>query len=455
MDRKYLDREFYELLIMDMHCLRDKNSVVMVPGFDQAISAGEIMDTGRIVRIVLGFEPLKTQEIAEEFASLASCLSEIGQWYHITGSEFGTKPDKSTLKEPGAMDVWSKYISDYKGFDSTRKGIKGSAPDLLAFMCYRYCKYEAIGAPEMILLNAARELSYAYIINGYSIKAERIDLLMDERDSRSYFPEKKDLDLDEFRRIANYLEDPENITTAKAAEFHQRSESDEDTENLYREYIETRSQDLPYFYMDALQLKYGFGEYDPINEKEIAEDFSDLYKVTITEELVKGILDDALYMIRHEPEPFDEITVNDKFPDGLPGNLKGKDLSWDMISRNIYSYTEEGEMDEYLSETFGDADYVTVPDMESIYYTYSPRWTDIAGLDTVLTNVNVLDYRGMAEFILEKLDKMGVCIVNKFFRHDMIKPSDIYDYSYLDPGLAMKIIRDNPLKLMEKIKASH
>ena len=56
MEKKYIDKEFFELLIMDMHCLRGKDDVVLVPGIDQAASAGEIMDAGRILRIELDFE---------------------------------------------------------------------------------------------------------------------------------------------------------------------------------------------------------------------------------------------------------------------------------------------------------------------------------------------------------------------------------------------------------------
>lgn len=238
MNRKFLDKDFYELFIMDMDCFRDKDNVVLIPGFDQAISAGEIDDTGRILRIIPDFDPEKTQEIAIKFAALVSCLAEIGQWYHFTGLEFGSKPDEADLHEPGAMDVWDKYISGYKGFDSYDERITGNAPDLLAFMCYRYCKYEAIGAPEVILLNAARELSYAYIINGYARKAERIDMLMDQRETRSYFPERDDLTIDDFRKMARFLDDMENVKTNKSRIFYNKTRTDKAIEKLYKELLE-------------------------------------------------------------------------------------------------------------------------------------------------------------------------------------------------------------------------
>ena len=247
MEKKYIDKEFFELLIMDMHCLRGKDDVVLVPGIDQAASAGEIMDAGRILRIELDFEEEKTGEIASRFADLANSLREIGQWYLISGSEFGVKPEPSALHESGAMDVWAKYISDYKDFDCSWEGImdycklhgiKGNACDLFAFMCYRYCRYESMGAPEAVLLNAARELSYAYIINGYARKTEKIDMLMDERDTRSYFPERNDLTIDDFRKMANFLEDIDNVKSRKSAIFYNRTRSDSAIEKLYRELIE-------------------------------------------------------------------------------------------------------------------------------------------------------------------------------------------------------------------------
>ena len=246
MERKYIDKEFYELLIMDMYCLCDKDGVVLVPGMDQAASAGEIIDTGRILRIELDFEPEKMGEIASGFANLANSLSEIGQWYSLSGSEFGVKPEPSALHEPGAMDVWAKYISGYKDFDSSWEGImeyckihgiKGKACDLLAFMCYRYCKYESLSAPEAVLLNAARELSRVYIINGFSKKTERIDMLMEERDTRSYFPEKTDLTPDDFRKMAHYLDDTDNVRGRKSQIFYNRTRSDRAIEKLYRELI--------------------------------------------------------------------------------------------------------------------------------------------------------------------------------------------------------------------------
>ena len=218
--------------------------------------------------------------------------------------------------------------------------------------------------------------------------------------------------------------------------------------------IEQARHRIPDLYSDALALKYGFGVYDPISEKEIAEIYSEENNIKMTEDLVYGIINDALFMVNYEPEEFETINLSEELPADISDSLHGKDLSWNMIARMIYGYTEEDEMDRFLSETFGDADYVIAPRIDSIYFTYSPRWTDIAGFDTVLTNIDVLDYRGMAEFVINKLDKMGVCVVCDVFRLKKIQPDYIYAYAYLETDLAMKIIRDNPIRLIEKIKQS-
>lgn len=218
--------------------------------------------------------------------------------------------------------------------------------------------------------------------------------------------------------------------------------------------IKAKMHRLPDLYMDALQLKYGLNDYDPISEKEIAEIFSDENRIKMNGDLVSGIINDALFMIDHDPAEFDPIVLSEVMPAGLPGSLCGKELSWNMVLRKLWDYTDENDLENYLSEAFGDADYVIVPWISDIYFSYSPRWTDVAGFDTELTAVEVLDYRGMAEFMIEKLDKMGICIVSNLRCKKEIRPEDIYQYAYLDTDLAMKIIHDNPVKLIEKIGQS-
>ena len=244
MAERFVDKEFYGMCIDDvLVCLCDKEHVAIFPGFDEAASKGEVIDRGRFLRIELDFTEEMIDPISRRFQRLAQSLAEIGQWYLQTGTKFGMKPDEKALREPVAMKVWNTYISGYKDFDISREGIasyckahgiEGKAPDLLAFMCYRYCTYESIGAPEIVLINAARELACAFVINGFSIKTERIDMLMEERDVWSYFPERKDLDLRDFMRIADLLQDPDYRTTRKASIFYQETRTDEDIKQLYK-----------------------------------------------------------------------------------------------------------------------------------------------------------------------------------------------------------------------------
>lgn len=216
--------------------------------------------------------------------------------------------------------------------------------------------------------------------------------------------------------------------------------------------IESRVKNLPDLYSDALFLRYGLGEYDPITESEIAEIFADENRIPMTGDLVSGIIRDALFMIKSLPEESEPVNISDELPAGIPGDLQGRELTWNMIARILRSYKNDDELDEYLYDTFGDSDYVIVPRIDSIYFTYSPTLYDIDGYDTVLTNSDVMDYRGLAEFIIEKLDKKGLCIVSDIEHKKTIDPADIYAYAYLETSLAMKITKDNPLKLIAKIK---
>ena len=220
------------------------------------------------------------------------------------------------------------------------------------------------------------------------------------------------------------------------------------------EILDSRLSLLPFLYLDAISLSFGLGEYSPISDKEIAEIFSDENGVTFTEDLVSGIIKDALLMLRSLPEYHPVIDLDKEIPGGFPEDIHGAELTWGEIKRLLYSQMDEASIDEYLTEEFGDADYVIVPRIDSIYTTWSPVWTDPEGLDTVLTNGDVWDYRGMAEFIIEKLDKKGLCIVRNISYAKELRPEDIYLYAYLDKDLARKIVYDNPLELIKKIRQS-
>lgn len=214
--------------------------------------------------------------------------------------------------------------------------------------------------------------------------------------------------------------------------------------------IQNRVKCLPELYSDALSLRYGLGEYDPITESEIAEIFSDEYRVTMTEDLVSGILRDALFMIKNFPEEFEPINLSEELPREFLKGLHCAELTWPEIKRILYSFS--GIIDEYLPKRFGDADFVIVPRIDSIYTTWYPVWTDPDGFESFLTDSDIQDYRGMAELIIEKLDKMGLCLVRNILSVKQISPEDIYLYAYLDNDLAGKIIHDNTLELIKKIR---
>jgi hypothetical protein len=214
--------------------------------------------------------------------------------------------------------------------------------------------------------------------------------------------------------------------------------------------IAAKASLLPDIYKDAHELRYGLEDYDPIDAKEIAEDFKEHYQIPMTESLVSQIINDALHMVNHDMEIFPEINIKDELPD----DLKYAKLSWDMIINFLAKYQSEDELEESLNEQFGDKDCVIVPSIAQLYYTYTPIWYEVAGLEHPLSVVDVVDFRGVAEFVIRKLDEMGFCIVSDIFRPGVIRPIDIYRYAYLNTDLAMKVIHDNPIKLLQKMKKS-
>ncbi len=216
--------------------------------------------------------------------------------------------------------------------------------------------------------------------------------------------------------------------------------------------IEKKHALLPDIFSDALALRFGLDGYDPISDKEIAEDFRVTYNIPMTEGLVSGIVNDALYMVNYRMKKFPEISIKDNLPSGMPDDLKYKKLTWNMIINFLAKEYDEDDLEEYISEEYGDMDCVIVPGIDDLYFTYTPVWYEVAGLGHTLNIVEVLDFRGIAEFIIEKLDDMGICVVSDIIHLEKIRPSDIYKYAYLNTELAMKVIRVNPLKLIRKIK---
>ncbi len=169
----------------------DKDGVIMLPAFDEALSCGEIMYDDQMLKCFVAEEPESVAKAADEFGRFAESLFEIGDWYSNSEKEYGSKPDEDFMGEEKSMDVWAKYIEGYKYFADCKAGkdfckernIKGLIPEYYAFMANRYCKYSALDAPAVILENALKELAHAYVINFFSTKVERIG----DKNKESFF----------------------------------------------------------------------------------------------------------------------------------------------------------------------------------------------------------------------------------------------------------------------------
>lgn len=217
-----MNKAIAQCMIYELFFSTDHEGVLLIPGFDMPASCGEVMDTGRIIRCELDWNEEDAKHAAEEFGELAESLFEIGDWYSNSEADHGVQPDKDFMANPSSMKVWEKYIA-------------GEASDLLGFMMNRYCKLSAIDAPEPVLSMALKELSYAFVIKRFAKKAERIDMLMDECETGSFFPEYKSLLFSDFRRIVIFLAEEQNIQTKKANIFRALTGTDEETKKLYNE----------------------------------------------------------------------------------------------------------------------------------------------------------------------------------------------------------------------------
>lgn len=217
-----MNKMYAKILIYELFLKTDGDGILLIPGFDSAASHGEVMDTGRIIRCVFSWNEKEAMDASEEFGELAESLFEIGDWYANSGADYGVRPDEEFMANSSSMKIWEKYIA-------------GETSDLLGFMMNRYCKLSAVDAPEPVLSTALKELSYAFVIKRFAKKAERIDMLMDERESRSFFPEYKSLLFSDFRRIVVFLSEEQNIQTKKAGIFRALTETDEETKKLYND----------------------------------------------------------------------------------------------------------------------------------------------------------------------------------------------------------------------------
>ena len=215
---------------------------------------------------------------------------------------------------------------------------------------------------------------------------------------------------------------------------------------ISREDIEKKAPLLPDLCRTALECKYGLGELDPVDEREIAYIIHDENNIHMTEELVNGILSDALHMVQDDTEPFPEINVEDSLPD----NAKYAKIFWDHIDKYLWHLADEAQLEKKLREEYGDKDFVIIPTMDDLYLADLREPHPCPGDEDIklYNRSDVETYFGLANIIVRKLDEMGVpCITWGTYYKGVISPISFYDYAFLEKDLIMKVIHDNPIKL--------
>ena len=69
----------------------DKEGVIIVPAFDQALSCGEIMFDDQQLKCHVNIGKESVANIADEFSHFTESLFEIGDWYSNSEKEYGIK----------------------------------------------------------------------------------------------------------------------------------------------------------------------------------------------------------------------------------------------------------------------------------------------------------------------------------------------------------------------------
>ena len=239
-------RESADLIVKSVFYEMFEDGVVMIPPFDSILSRNVIEDAGRIYRVELSWKEEDVDPLAQEFKHFVASLFEIGDWYSNSGKPFGAKPDEDFMAEEQSMDVWDKYISGYEEFYKSPEGyislnkfdnLKDRMDEILRFMAFRYCYFTSIDAHESVWIDALEVLARVYVMDRFARKVEQIDMLMDEHDTRSYFPLRDHLTLDDFKKMVFYIEGRINIDTRKGKIFYEKTRTDRATEKLYNELI--------------------------------------------------------------------------------------------------------------------------------------------------------------------------------------------------------------------------
>ena len=217
---------------------------------------------------------------------------------------------------------------------------------------------------------------------------------------------------------------------------------------------------LPCLYMDVMILRYGLAEEDPYEISEIAELIREYYHIPVSDEHIELIINDSLYMVNHELEPFKGIKVRDlkaASKEEAEANLaqvkalNGTSLSWSDILRLFHGYTDDDALKKTLREKYGDRSYIKVPTIDDLYYVTAPEWSTAAYEKEFFTAEEILNIRAFAEYVLTRLDGMDYCLIGDMFQKGCIRCGDIFNYAYVYTELAEKIAYKNPIAFLKKV----
>ncbi len=224
--------------------------------------------------------------------------------------------------------------------------------------------------------------------------------------------------------------------------------------------IKRNSSLLPWLYMDVMILRYGLGEEDPHGISEIVELIRKYHHLPLSAEHIEMIINDSLYMVSHELEPFKGIKVRDlkaASKEEAVANLaqvkalNGASLTWSDILKLFHDYTDDAALKRTLQEKYGGKSYITVPIIDDLFYVSDPDRSFSANEKEFFTPEEILNIRAFAEYVLTRLDGMDYCLVGDMFRKGCIRYQDVFYYAYVYTELAEKIAYKNPVAFLKKV----
>lgn len=204
---------------------------------------------------------------------------------------------------------------------------------------------------------------------------------------------------------------------------------------------------LPKLYRDVMSFRYGLDGDIPCEIHEIVDIFHDFYHIPVTAKNVEAIINESLYMVNFEPDSFEPVLVGN-------GAIDGSKITWPDLIALFHSYEDEKSFNENLKTQYSGRSFIQVPRIDDIYYVSHPVrfWEDEYDEPQFFSQEEILDLRGFGEFVLNKMDKMGLILIGDMFDTGCIQNSDVYKYAYLNTSLAEKIAFDNPVELLKKKK---